>query len=263
MQILPHYLLNNRVQVIITETGHITEYMPVYSRQLQIYKGIDNTVQFYILNADQKPVDVSDKTVRFTAYDSERRLCLDLPADPVKWDDSTVRTGMFQVTISRNDLIHIDPQYISYWIRVMDYSGIETLTYTGAQFDNPATARINDSIAPHPKPVSVAAFSATAYNHNRWYTDPVTLEPGVNSNSALHTAVIYTTGFIGPLYTEVSLEDNVIGPNEQWTQLGEPILFTGEETEPVVLNFHGVFNWVRFCTDTDPEDLIPRILVRT
>lgn len=263
MQILPRYLLINRVQVVTDQSGHVTEYRPVYARQLELYKGIDNTIQFQIVNSDQKPVDVSDQSVRFAAFDSNHKMCLDLPADPVKWDDSTVRIGMFEVVVSHNDLLAIDPQYITYWVKLVDYDGLETLTYSGVQFANSGIARINDTVSPMPTDALAAEFISTAYQNGQWYTAPVALSPGINSNSALHTIVIYNNGFRGLVYIEASLENNTADPNAVWSTVGDPVKLTGQELEPVPVNINGVFNYVRFRTTIDPTGLISKILIKT
>ena len=53
MQLIPRYLVSNRITIVVNETGFVTEYRPVYNRQLQVYKGIDNKIEFRVLNADQ------------------------------------------------------------------------------------------------------------------------------------------------------------------------------------------------------------------
>ena len=68
-QLIPRYLVNNRIQIVANDSGFITEYRPVYQRQIKIYKNIDNKLQFKILNADQKPLSISGYTVKFTAFD--------------------------------------------------------------------------------------------------------------------------------------------------------------------------------------------------
>ncbi len=60
MQLIPRYLVDNRTTLISNEAGFITEYRKVYTRQLQVYKGIDNVLEFKILNAEQKPVDLAN-----------------------------------------------------------------------------------------------------------------------------------------------------------------------------------------------------------
>ena len=57
MQLVPRYLVNNRIEIISNDAGFITEYRPVYQRQLKVYRGIDNKIQFRLLNADQKPIN--------------------------------------------------------------------------------------------------------------------------------------------------------------------------------------------------------------
>ena len=52
MQLIPRYLVDNRTTVLVSELGHVTEYRPVYTKQIKLYKGIDNALQFKLLNAD-------------------------------------------------------------------------------------------------------------------------------------------------------------------------------------------------------------------
>ena len=59
MQLLSRYLVDNTTTLVADVAGFITEYRPVYNREIQIYKGIDNVLQFRLLNADQKPVNVA------------------------------------------------------------------------------------------------------------------------------------------------------------------------------------------------------------
>ena len=53
MQLIPRYLVNNTIIIVTNETGFDTEYMPVYSRQIKAYRGIDNKIQFKIVNASK------------------------------------------------------------------------------------------------------------------------------------------------------------------------------------------------------------------
>ena len=52
MQLIPRYLVNNRTTIIANEAGFVTEYRPVYSRQIKVYSNIDNVLEFRVLNAD-------------------------------------------------------------------------------------------------------------------------------------------------------------------------------------------------------------------
>ena len=58
MQLVQRYLLNSNVLLTADVAGNITEYKALYSRRLNIYRGIDNKITFQVLNADQKPVSI-------------------------------------------------------------------------------------------------------------------------------------------------------------------------------------------------------------
>lgn len=272
MQLLPRYLLNNKIKVIVNEIGFITEYIPVHTRTLQLQRGIDNIIQFSLLNSDQKPIDIA-QTVRFVAIDSDDKIFLDLPCDTVPWIDSTVRPGLYSVTIPREALRDIDPQYFSYWVKVIDYNDVETLTFTDTAFNCTAVGELKDSILQKPTPVSIATFnaiskkseytSAVNYIIETWYTDPVSLTAGINSNNTLHSIMVYTNEYEGEVTVEATLDPDMADPNCIWSTIHEPIVFKGDECEPVFLNVVGSYNYIRFCAHADPTDKIPKIIVRS
>jgi len=74
MQLLPRYLVKNRIDIVADLAGFTTEYRPVYKRQAIVYKGIDNVLEFRLLNADQKPINTQGYTPKFRAYDQNNSL---------------------------------------------------------------------------------------------------------------------------------------------------------------------------------------------
>ena len=77
MQLTPRYLSTNKAIVIADLANNITEYRPVYQRQLKVYKNIDNKLQFRVLNADQKPIAISSYTPKFLAFDENNNLIIE------------------------------------------------------------------------------------------------------------------------------------------------------------------------------------------
>lgn len=77
MQKTQRYLANNKIIVIANITGFITEYRPVYSRTLQVYRGIDNTLYFEVKNHDQKPVSLLGYTPKLLVFDENNVLILE------------------------------------------------------------------------------------------------------------------------------------------------------------------------------------------
>jgi hypothetical protein len=79
----------------------------MYQRQIKVYKGIDNVIQFRLLNADQKPINVSSYTPKFVAFDETKALVIEHDGSIQQLDDSSATRGMFTVTITENDLLNI------------------------------------------------------------------------------------------------------------------------------------------------------------
>ena len=97
------YLVSNRINILANEAGFVTEYKPVYSRQLNVYKGIDNVLEFRLLNADQKPLDVDRYTPKFVAFDENNQMVIEHDGVNLQEGDSTAYTkkGLFKVTITK------------------------------------------------------------------------------------------------------------------------------------------------------------------
>ena len=125
------YLVSNRTEVLANEAGHVTEYRPVYSRNLQVYKGIDNVLEFKLINPDQKPLDVDRYTPKFVAFDENKNMVIERDGVNLQEGDSTAYTkkGLFSVTVTENDLLNVKDQYLSYNIYLVDYDDTKVLTY--------------------------------------------------------------------------------------------------------------------------------------
>jgi len=276
MQLVPRYLVSNRTFLIADETGFVVEYDPVYKRQLQVYKGIENTLEFRVLNADQKPIDLTKYTIGdstdtpkiiFTAFNENKRKIIEREGNLIIADDSAVNRGLFSVTITENDLLNLKDQYLSYNIYLQDSSGVPKLTYSDTHFGMEGTIYVSSEAFPGPAPThSVTQFLAyqNDINNSEWYSEWISAQPGINGNEALHTAVIYSNGFAGDVTVQATLETQIDGNSEsvEWADVTTVSFDGSSETEPVPVNFNGVYSFLRFKTTADPADTITKILVR-
>lgn len=260
MQMLPRYLVSNRVTLIANVAGFITEYRPVYSRTLQVYKGIDNVLEFRLMNGDQRPINTADYSPVLVAFDENNNMVVE--RDAVVLDDGSSATkGLFTVTITENDLLNVKQQYLKYNVYMVDNNNNKVLTYSHSNFDNDATIYVNGRTFPGPrKSTELTLFSVTSANSNIWNSETISAYPGINGNEALHTAAVYTNMFIGDLVLQATL-DPVANESTSWATIATHT-FTGSETAPVPLNFNGVFTHLRFSTTSDPADTITKILIR-
>jgi len=258
MQIVPRYLVNNRITIIANEAGFVTEYRPVYSRQIKVFTNIDNILQFRVLNADQKPLNIGSYTPKFQAFDENQNLIIEHDGVAITGDDSAAVRGLFKVTITENDLLNVKSQYLTYAIHLVDSNGDNVLTYADTHFNGNGTIYVDTKQYPAPKQsTSVTTFLP---DNDSWYSSTIDAQPGINGNEALHTAVIYTDSFIGDIVIQATL-DNEITDSTSWADI-DTISFTGSETEPTPANFNGVFNHIRFKATASPASTITKILVR-
>lgn len=257
MQLTPRYLVDNLTYIISSETGFVVEYRPVYSRQLKVYRGIDNALQFRLLNADQKPMFVEGTPV-FVAFDENGNQIIERECT-VTDDSSTALKGMFEVTIFENDLLNVREQYLTYNIYINDTAG-RSLTYANRNFDSSGIIYINGNSFPG---VKASKNVNNWYQENNYYLatldeagERLNANPGLNGNEALHTVAIYPNGYVGDVVIQATLE-NTTDPS-YWADV-TTITFDGTETEPVPANFNGVYTYIRFKAD---DDTINKILIR-
>jgi len=263
MQLIPRYLVNNRTTLLSNEAGFITEYRPVYSRQIKVYRGIDNNLEFKVLNADQKPIDMSLYTPKFQAFDENQNLIIEHNGVVMQDGDSSEITnkGLFKVVITENDLINVKQQYLNYNVHLVDVNNNPVITYSQAHFDGCGVIYVDTCMYPGPSETySITQFTEVTENTPYWASETLDAQPGINGNEALHTAVIYTNNFVGDIIVQATL-DNQIVDGTDWADVST-ITFTGSETEPTPINFNGVFSYLRFKATADPANKISKVLVR-
>lgn len=328
MQRTSTYLAKNKVVVVADLAGFITEYRPVYQKNLQVYRGIDNLLYFEVKNHDQKPVSLAGYTPRVVVFDENNVMILE--RDGTVLDDSITRTtvvgestpdvnlefsstsgivpgqtvtgthiktntlvsavtenvvtlnktpsdsiplgteitfqsrqkrGVFSLTISENDLLNVKQQYLKYAIMLVDSIGGRTLTYSDDHFGVHGTIYVSGNALPGPIATqNVTTFTQDSQSPTAWYSETIDAQPAINGNSALHTAVVYTDSFVGNVIVQGTLE-NQVTLNTFWADI-DTLTFDGTETEPVPVNFNGVYSFLRFKTDASPADTITKILVR-
>lgn len=258
MQLTPRYLVKNRTLVISNEVGFVTEYRPVYQRELQVYRGIDNDLEFQVLNADQKPVSLAGKRLVFVAFNEDSMMVVNHEADIL-----ISNKGLVKVTITENDLLNIKQQYLYYNLYIINEDDTRSLTYTDEHFNANAIIYISSKAYPGPrKPQEVDKFNAPTGGDPNWYSEAISAEPGINGNEAIHTAAIYTNGYEGTVAIEATLENQIDGQTTvEWTEIVS-LTFDGTETTPTPVNFFGVLSFVRFRVDADPNEKIEKILIR-
>ena len=167
MQLSYRYLVNQKATLIADLANATTEYRPVYQRNLNVYRGIDNTLTFEIKNQDQNPVSILNVyTPKFMAFDSTGTLILE-KTGTITETTTPSKVGQFTVNITANDLLNVDSQFLSYNVHLTDSNSNNTITYSGASFDMTGTIQITSEAFPGP----AASYSISTFTESD--VDPV------------------------------------------------------------------------------------------
>ena len=229
----------------------------MYQKNIPVYSGIDNKLEFQLLNPDQKPINPTVSTIHFVAFDENKNQVIKHTGTVL-----IANKGLFKVIISDQDTLNLKQQYLSYSIYLTDdTTSNNTLTYADEQLNATGTIYLSQSALPGPRAtVEVSNFTQDTGDVTIYNSDAISADPGINGNEALHTVAIYTDSYIGDVTIQATLE-NQVDYTTNWVDLNI-ITFTGSETQPEVSNFNGVYNYLRFVTNANPADKISKILVR-
>lgn len=258
MQSISRYLVNNNSTVVVDWIlDDEREYRRVYQRDLKVYRGIDNLIQFVVKNADQKPVDISTYTAWFVAMYNGKELVRHRAT--ILDDGSAITTrGKLSVNVTDNDLLDIVENNLSYTIYLKDADGDNTITYADTQYGVCGNLVIQNCGMPQPKKsIVIDNFSE---QDDLLISDAKTAEPGINGNDALHTATIYAPTFSGDVTMQGTLY-NSLDNTTKWFDIST--FNINSPTEPKIVNANGVFTYLRFKYDTSQTTgTIDKILLR-
>jgi hypothetical protein len=104
-------------QTVVVYSGNSTRrYAIVYAKNLTLNKGVDNKIQFQFLNQEQKPFDITGKSITFRLLDeSGSEILLQKGVLP-----TLALKGICELTTTASEIEDINPQYCSYSLEISD-----------------------------------------------------------------------------------------------------------------------------------------------
>jgi hypothetical protein len=108
------YVYTQRQIVVLLFGNSPRKYMPVYAKPLTLNKGVDNKIQFQFLNQEQKPVDITGKSItcrvlNFNGTEVLIQKALDL---------DFALTGIASLNLNAADIEDIDAQKAYYSLEI-------------------------------------------------------------------------------------------------------------------------------------------------
>lgn len=145
MQKISSYLYPNRIELIADLVGFTVEFTSVYQRNVKIYNGIDNTIEFDIKNADQKRIDLT--TLSVISLNVMDASGTELPNSPYVVNPIPAKKGIAYTTIPQIDLDNLTPQFLKYSVTAVK-DGRDVMLYADARFGAVGTIELIGNAMP-------------------------------------------------------------------------------------------------------------------
>jgi hypothetical protein len=219
MQKILTYLYPNRIELLANLTGFTVEYTNVYQKNVKIYNGIDNTLEFDVKNSDQKRIDLSTLTsLELNLMDATGNA---LPNSPYTIN-TTAYKGIGKATIPQEDLVDLSEQYLKFSVTATK-DGEDVILYTDSKFGAVGTIELIGSALP-------------TFRDAKTF-DTFTAEIDLKGQPTYHSSAIPTkfyeaiatttldfeihvAGFIGSIWIDAT-ENSTIN-SEAWKKGGKP-----------------------------------------
>jgi hypothetical protein len=149
MQKILSYLYPNRITLLADLAGFTTEYTNVYQRNIKIYRGVDNVLEFDVKNADQKRISLSAYTnLYLNVMDAGGKA---LPNSPYTIS-TTATQGIATVTIPKADTVGLIKQFLKYSVTAVNSNNQTIPFYADSRFGAVGTMELDGDAVPYVRP---------------------------------------------------------------------------------------------------------------
>jgi hypothetical protein len=250
----------------------------VYSRNLKIYRGVDNRIDFQVRNGDQKKVNVTGKTVVFSLVSRETKDLV-IKRD-CSVDDETI--GRVYVTITKDELLGIEegnydfsliketrvnidstgyqvtasePLYID-----SQYGAVGTIEIFGdvlgetydtleitqfnkiIDFNTRTSTNADDAPFDQPRPNYARHTPISGYKEE-YVSGLIDGQPRSTIPQSLHTFQIQVSNYEGDVVVQASMDEGADPIEENWVDLMSWSLTSSDND--FYYNQIGKYNWFR------------------
>lgn len=252
MQLISVYLYPNKVDAYTNAFSDWTDerYRRVYNRNLKIYRGVDNRIDFQVRNADEKAQAITGTVTVFSLSNKET-------GELILQKDCTVQsnqTGKVYVTLPETEMRNIEPSQYSYCLHSEIRTAIDADNYIVAskkplyidsQYGVDATMEIYGDVFGEVQPSyeTVAFEERNAFDitiPSTYYSSLIPAKPELSNPQSVHTFQINMSDFFGKLVIEASQETS--SAPEQWTDVSTTDVASGNI---LYKNIVGKYNWFR------------------
>jgi hypothetical protein len=232
---------------------------PMFHKDLKLFRGVDNTIQFDLKDSDRKPVRMFNNTFKVIIVNPYNRQLM-LTTYLFNEDE---RAGKYSLRLTPGDIQEWAGGFYHYSIILVDECGGEQMLFTTLDQDVTGRFELVDKPLPEFTPshlIKTEDFTQIQFdsnpvtNKNFWISSRFAGDAQKNFADGLHTFSVLTENFSGHFWIEGSLEDNPTAApawfNISVDGISDVIKFTNS-SQLDVFNFEGNYVWIRFRFQPD------------
>lgn len=250
MQLCSLYLYPNHLDLFTNLDSWVSErYRRVYNRNLKLYRGLDNKIEFRVKSSDQKFKNVGDSVFVINILNSETQKLL-LSKEITTQDSST---GKLYAVLESADLIDIEPGLYTYTIFYENRTNIDSVlhevnerypVYFDAQYDTFGNVEIYDNVFGEPNPsqeIKEFKFNIQYDTRDDFYLSGIIdAKSQLVTPQSLHTFQLFFNEYTGRVIIQGSLDQ---GANPQtWSDVA---VLDYIDVEKEYVNVTGKYNFFR------------------
>jgi hypothetical protein len=261
MQLGSVYLYPNRLDAYTNiHDWKLERYRQVYQRNIKLYRGSDNKIEFRVKSSDQKFKNIGDSVFVLSIISPETKELI-LQKDCVTQDSET---GKLYVIIAENEIIGIESGYYDFTLVYENRTYINTDQYTvssrfpayiDSQYGSIGRLEILEGLQGEPTPsfeVKEFKFYALLQPENDFYISGI-----IDANSqlvtpqSLHTFDMYFTEYSGRVIIQGSLDQG--GNPQTWKDIK---ILDLVDADREYANVVGKYNFFRIKHIPNENDLL-------
>lgn len=244
-------MTNKSVSYFIPQTFVITLLegdrinLPMFRRDIKIFRGVDNNIDFELRDADRKPIKLLDRNIQIVITNPENQELM-LVRNVEITDE---RKGKYRLKLTPGDIQSWSQGFYQFGAILIEDDGAEYPLYTDTAQNNTGKLILVDAPFPSFIPSTLLTEQNFQSVNGAMVSQRLRGDAQKNYQDGLQTFSVQTDNFTGKLWVQGSLEDNPTQDGEYFDiyvgSTAPYIEFTNSTiTEP--FNFDGNFVWIRF-----------------
>lgn len=244
------YPNQNDVYTNISDTWTVEGYRRVYNRKLQIFKGVDNKLDFVVRNRDQKSINITGSHIVFNIVSREEKDLI-ISKDCIISDASK---GRIYVNLTDLETRDLESGFYNYslvketreTVNADTYRVISKIPlYNDSQFGATNTLEILGDVYGEATPsLEITKFdyvnpATTGYDDPDYYLSSlIPAQPNLSTANTLHSFQFYHTNYSGTVTIQGSLSDS--STPKTWSDIA-----TVDLSQSNYKNIEGKWYWLR------------------